>query len=127
MARRRLFSDTGFARFACFRDAAAGDSNACPGFPSKMGSSQADRAMDDPNLAVRLGHRRVCVLDALQMVSAGNVMQAIASAIRTDWCNGEPAETGAHIASSASRQNLAHGNDLMFDHTMRVDEPENLW
>jgi hypothetical protein len=33
--------------------------------------------LDDPNLAVRLRYGRVCVFDALQMVSSGSVMQAI--------------------------------------------------
>jgi hypothetical protein len=36
--------------------------------------------LDDPNLAVRLRYGRVCVFDALQMVSSGSVMQAILSA-----------------------------------------------
>jgi hypothetical protein len=50
------------------------------------------------------------------MVSSGNMMQAIL-----------PPGSGAHTGLSASRQNLAYGNDLMFDHTMRVAAPRNLW
>ena len=75
--RRRLLPNTGFARSACLCDVASGDFDPGSGFSSPMGSSQADRALDDPNLAVRLRHGRVCVFDALQMVSSGNVMQAI--------------------------------------------------
>src|SRR6266404_3130893 len=75
--RRRLLPNTGFARSACFCDVASGDFDPGSGFSSPMGSSQADRALDDPNLAVRLRHGRVCVFDALQMVSSGSVMQAI--------------------------------------------------
>jgi hypothetical protein len=33
--------------------------------------------LDDPDLALRLCHRRVCLFDALQMVSTGSVTQAI--------------------------------------------------
>ncbi len=75
-----------------------------------MGSSQTDRALDDPNLAIRLGHRRVCVFDALQMVSSGSVIQAILPArdrLRRQDCL-------RHV------QSLAHGNDLMFDQPMRA-------
>ena len=75
--RRRLLPNTGFARSACLCDVASGDFDPGSGFSSPMGSSQADRALDDPNLAVRLRYGRVCVFDALQMVSSGSVMQAI--------------------------------------------------
>src|SRR5206468_2295953 len=34
-------------------------------------------ALDHPNLAVCLGHRRACVFDALQMVSSGTVTVAL--------------------------------------------------
>ena len=75
--RRSLLPNTGFARSACLCDVASGGFDPGSGFSSSMGSSQADRALDDPNLAVRLRYGRVCVFDALQMVSSGNVMQAI--------------------------------------------------
>jgi hypothetical protein len=35
-----------------------------------MGSSQADRALDDADLALRFGHRRAGLPDALKMVPA---------------------------------------------------------
>ena len=66
-----------------------------------MGSAQADRALDGPNLAVRVGDRRAGLSDALPMVPAGK----IARYSSTKKCSHTP--------------NLAHGNDLMFDHTMR--------
>jgi hypothetical protein len=69
-----LFSDIGLARAACFCDAAFGDRDACSGFPSPMGSAQANRALDDSDLALCLGHRRGCVFNALQVVPSGNVM-----------------------------------------------------
>ena len=107
---RRLLPNTGFARSACLCDVASGDFDPGSGFSSPMGSSQADRALDDPNLAVRLRYGRVCIFDALQMVSSGNVMQAILPArdhLRSRDCL-------RHV------QNLAHGNDLMFDQPMRA-------
>jgi len=67
-----------------------------------MGSAQADRALDGPNLAVRVGDRRAGLSDALPMVPSGK----IARYSSTKKCSHTP--------------NLAHGNDLMFDHTMRV-------
>ena len=75
--RRRLLSDTGFARSACLCDFTPGDFDAYPGFSPPVGPAQTDRTLDDPDLALRLDHRGVCVFDALQMVSSGNVMQAI--------------------------------------------------
>ena len=73
--RCRLLPDTGFARSACFRDFAPGDLDAYPGFSPPMGPAQADRTLDDPDLALRLGHRGACLFDALQMVSSGDVTQ----------------------------------------------------
>jgi hypothetical protein len=35
-----------------------------------MGPAQTDRALDDPNLAIRVHHRSARLYDALQMVSA---------------------------------------------------------
>jgi hypothetical protein len=65
--------------------------------------------LDDPDLALRLAHRGVCLFDALQMVPSGNVMQAILSAIRTDSSRGEPARSQRrqdclHHARSCARQ-----------------------
>ena len=78
MDRRNLLSDTGIARSACFCDATSGDYHAGSGFSAPMGSPQANRALDGPNLALRLNHRRVRVLDALQVVSARGVTSNLA-------------------------------------------------
>lgn len=75
--RRHLLPDTGFARSACLCDVASSDFHARSGFSAPMGSPQADRTLDDPNLVIRFRHGRVCVFNALQMVSSGSVMQAI--------------------------------------------------
>ena len=78
MDRRNLLSNTGVARSACFCDLASGDYHARSGFSAPMGSPQANRALDGPNLALRLSHRRVRVLDALQVVSARGVTSNLA-------------------------------------------------
>jgi len=93
-----------------------------------MGPTQTDRALDDPNLAVRLGHRCTCVFDALQMVSSGNVTKAILPARLQRRSDLQSAAGGdPEIASSLDDTDnpicvtlsLALGNYLMFDHTMR--------
>ena len=78
MDRGNLFPDTSVARFACLCDATSGDYHTRSGFSPPMGSPQADRALDDPNLALRLGHGRARVLDALQVVSARGVTANLA-------------------------------------------------
>ncbi len=75
--RCRLLPNTGFACSACFCDVASRDCDPGSGFSSPMGSPQANRSLDDPNLAIRLGHRCVCIFDALQMVSSWSVMQQL--------------------------------------------------
>jgi hypothetical protein len=75
---RYLFSGTGFACPACFCDAASGDYHIGSGFSLQMGSPQANCALDNPDLALRLGYRRARVLDALQMVSARDVTPNLA-------------------------------------------------
>ena len=75
--RCRLLPNTGFARSACFCHVASRDCDSGSGFSSPMGSPQANRSLDDPNLAIRLGHRGVCIFDALQMVSSWSVIQVI--------------------------------------------------
>jgi hypothetical protein len=75
---RNLLPDTGVARSTCFCDTASGDHHPRSGFSSPMGSPQANRALDDPNLALRLGHRRAGLFDALQMVSARDVTPNLA-------------------------------------------------
>ncbi len=77
MDRCHLLSNTGFARSACLCDAASGDYHAYSGFSPPMGPPQADCALDTPDLALRLGHRRARVFDALQMVSTRGLTQAI--------------------------------------------------
>ena len=78
MDRRNLLSNTGVARSTCFCDAASGDYHAGSGFSAPMGSPQANRALDSPNLALRLSHGRVRVLGALQVVSARGVTANLA-------------------------------------------------
>ena len=76
--RRNLLSDTGNAHSACFCDPPSGDYYARSGYSPQVGSPQANRALDDPNLALRLSHRGVRVLNALQVVSAGKVTSNLA-------------------------------------------------
>ena len=78
MDRHYLLSDTGFARSACLCDAASGDYHTRSGYSPPMGSPQADRTLDYPNLALRLRHRRARVFDALQVVSARGVTPNLA-------------------------------------------------
>ena len=78
MDRRDLLSDTGFTRSARLCDAAFGDYHAYSGFPPQMGSPQADCALDDPDLALCLGHRGARVFDALQVVSARGMTPSLA-------------------------------------------------
>ena len=62
-----------------------------------MGPAQADRALDDPNLAVRVGYRSSRLLNALPMVPSTGALSAVASAVLADarpsmrWRHGEPA------------------------------------
>ena len=95
-----LLSDPSLARSAGVCDAAVGRFDACSGFSSPMGPAQADRSLDDPNLAVRVGYWSSRLLDALQMVPAAGALSAVSSA--------EPAK-------SLRCQNLALDGDLMFD------------
>ena len=65
-----------------------------------MGPAQADRSLDDPNLALRFGYRSSRLLNALQMVPSTGTLSAVSSA--------EP-------ANHSECQNLAFDGDLMFD------------
>ncbi len=69
-----------------------------------MGPAQADRALDNPNLAVRVGYRRSSLFDALPMVPSARSLSAVASAVPS----GPPGK-------SLRCQNLALDDDLMFD------------
>ena len=71
-----LLSDASLARSAGVCDAAVGYFDACSGFSSPMGPAQADRALDDPNLAVRIGYRSSRLLNALQMVPSTGTLSA---------------------------------------------------
>jgi len=69
------------ARFACpagVCNVAAGDFDTDSGFSTPMGPSQADRALDGADLALRLYHRGARVFNALQMVPSGNALIAVA-------------------------------------------------
>ena len=73
--RGRLLPDTGFARSACLCHIASGDFDACSSFSAPMGSAQADRTLDDPDLALRFCDRRTRLFNALQVVSPRHVMR----------------------------------------------------
>jgi hypothetical protein len=104
LARGGLLSGPGLACPAGLCDAAAGDFDTRSRFSSPMGSAHADRALDDPNLALRVGHRGSRLFNALQMVPS------------TGRDAGNPSSTLAQPRSSAPRsQNLALDGDLMFD------------
>ena len=115
-----LLSDPGLARSAGLCDAAVGHFDACSGFSSPMGPAQADRALDDPNLAVRVGHRSSRLLNALQMVPSTGALRCCT--IR------HALSTHARTGKSLRCQNLALNGDLMFDQS---DVPprmkETLW
>ena len=48
-----------------------------------MGPAQADRALDDSNLAVRIRHRSSRLFNAVQMVSSTSALTAVASVVRS--------------------------------------------
>jgi len=76
-----------------------------------MGQAQADRALDDPDLAVRVDYGSSRLPNALPMVSSACSLSAVASS----------ADTG----KSRRCQNLALNGDLMFhqdDVLQRVKE-----
>ena len=109
--RGRLFSNSGLSRSIGVCDAAIGHFDARTGFSSQMGQAQADRALDDPDLAVRLDYRSSRLPNALPMVSSACSLSAVASSADT----GKPRRC----------QNLALNGDLMFhqdDVLQRVKE-----
>ena len=71
-----------------------------------MGPARADRALDGPDLALCLCHRRACVFDAIQVVSSAEC----------DAGN-RACQIDADRVVCDSDGNLALGHDLMFDHT----------
>ena len=102
--RGRLFSNSGLSRSIGVCDAAIGHFDARTGFSSQMGQAQADRALDDPDLAVRVDYGSSRLPNALPMVSStcalGDVESAVLSAPPTKFLR---------------CQNLALNGDLMFD------------
>jgi len=74
-----LLSDASLARSAGVCDAAVGHFDTCSGFSSPMGPAQTNRALDDPNLAVRIGYRSSRLLNALQMVPSTGTLSAVPS------------------------------------------------
>ena len=99
-----------------------------------MGPTQADRALDDPNLAVRIGYWRSSLLNALPMVPSTRSLSDVASAL----LSGRPRPISSmrwglptlqrRTGKSLRCQNLALNGDLMFD---QGDVPprmkETLW
>src|SRR5262249_58034860 len=79
-ARGHLLSDPGLARPAGLHDAAVGHFDACSGFSSPMGPASADRALDDPNLALRVRHRSSRLFNALPMVPSIGALTALSTA-----------------------------------------------
>jgi len=73
--RRGLLSDARFPRSAGVCDVAAGHFDACSGFSSSMGPAQADRTLDDSNLALRVRHRSSRLSNALQMVPSTGALK----------------------------------------------------
>ena len=74
MARWDLLSDSGLPRSLSVCDAAVGRFDACSGLSSPLGPAQADRALDDPGLAVRVCHRSSRLFDALPMVPSAEAL-----------------------------------------------------
>ena len=124
--RRRLLPDTGFARFACLCDIAFGDFDAYPGLSPPMGSTQANRALDDSNLAIRVDHRGACIFDALQVVSS-RVVAVELWATRSTRVKTSAPHSHRKAATDALCQSLALGNYLMFDHDALLRVQEKLW
>jgi hypothetical protein len=135
LARWGLLSDPGLPRSAGLCDAAVGHFDACSGFSSPMGPAQADRALDDPNLALRVCHRSPCLFNALQMVPSAGALATVASTV----FSGLPGDAQFRDAlktthlprgtrKSLRRQNLALRDDLMFDQShMPPRMKETLW
>ena len=69
-----------------------------------MGPSQAHRALDNPNLALRVNHRSSRLPNALPMVSSTCPLSDVGSAV----LSGPPTKF-------LRCQNLALNGDLMFD------------
>ena len=87
-----------------------------------MGPAQADRALDDPNLALRVGYRSSRLLNALQMVPSTGALSAVSSGVLSGlpgYAQFRHALRKAHATRQTGKslrcQNLALNGDLMFD------------
>src|SRR5438067_11801478 len=69
-----LLPDFDHAHFARVRDAAARHRHARSGFSTPVGSTSPHRALDDADLALRLGHWGSRLHDALSLVPATKIM-----------------------------------------------------
>ena len=86
-----------------------------------MGPAHADRALDDPNLALRIGHWSARLFNALQMVPSTDALNwSVRLPQRiTRLAQLRHALKSAYAARRTSKslgcQNLALDGDLMFD------------
>ena len=108
-----LLSNPYFTRSAGFCDAAAGHHDACSSFSSPVGPAQTDRALDDPNLALRVCYGSSRLFDALPMVPPAGALTAVA--LGPQRITRLRARRHAPSGKGVQRQNLALDDDLMFD------------
>ncbi len=71
LGRCGLLSHARFARSPCVCDFASGDFDPRSSFSAPMGQARMDRALDGPDLALCLCHRRARLFDAIQVVPSG--------------------------------------------------------
>ncbi len=109
LGRGGLLSDPCLARSAGLCDVAVGHFDANSGFSSPMGPAQADRALDDPDLAVRVRHRRCRLLDALQMVPSAGALTAVAFVVLSGLASNAQFRPGG--------EDSAHYSDEPANHT----------
>jgi hypothetical protein len=82
--RRGVLSNPSLARSAGFCDAAVGHFDAGSGFSLPLGPAQADRALDDPNLALRVCYGSSRIFDALPMVPSAGALTPVAPAVLSE-------------------------------------------
>ncbi len=111
-----------------------------------MGPAQADRALDDPNLALCVRHRSSRLFDALPMVPSAGALIAVASVGRHAIALSEGGSLAdllilaqcdmgwgqrtqqPQLGKWIGCQNLALDSDLMFDQSDMPPRPEKtLW
>src|SRR5262249_61573917 len=81
---RRLLPDARFRRSPGVCGVAASDFDAGSRFSTPLGPARMDRALDNPNLAICLCHRRARLFDALRGVPAGRELSTMAAKQETD-------------------------------------------